>query len=49
MTKEKRELENIKGIDERYGLKQLPMCITYLVEYDLTGNNVKGICNVYLD
>ncbi len=48
MTKEKRELKNIKGMDKRYELKQLPMCNTCFLEYDPMGNNDEGICNVYL-
>jgi hypothetical protein len=48
MIRKKRELWNIKGMDERYELIQLPTCNTKLLKYNLTRNNVEGICNVYL-
>jgi hypothetical protein len=48
VTKEKQELNNIKGTDERYELKQLPTSSTQLLEYNPTRNNDEGICNVYL-
>jgi len=49
VTKEKRKLRSIKGIDKRYELKQLPTCNMQFLEYNLMGNNVEGICNVYLE
>ncbi len=36
VTKEKRELRNLKGIGEMYELKQLPTCNMQLLEYNLS-------------
>ncbi len=44
----KKELWNIKRIDERYEVIQLPTYNTKLLKYNLTRNNVEGIYNVYL-
>jgi hypothetical protein len=46
--KEKKELGSIKGTNGRYEMKQLPTCNMQLLKYNLTGNNVESICNVYL-
>jgi hypothetical protein len=43
VNKEKQELWAIKGTNERYELKQLPTYNTQFLEYNLMGNNVKGI------
>jgi hypothetical protein len=48
VTKEKWELKSVKGTDVTYELKQLLTYNTQLLEYNLMGNNVAGICNVYL-
>jgi hypothetical protein len=48
VIKEKKELWGIKQMDKRYKLKQLPICSTQLLEYNHMRNNIKTICNVYL-
>jgi hypothetical protein len=48
VIKKKRVLGNIKRMDERYELKHLHTCSMQLLKYNLTGNNVEGIYNVYL-
>jgi hypothetical protein len=35
-------------MNKRYELKQLATYNMQLLEYNLMGNNVEGICNVYL-
>jgi len=44
----KQKLNNIKGTDEKYELKQLSAYNTQLLKYNLMGSNVEGIYNVYL-
>jgi hypothetical protein len=48
VIKEKWELRSIKGTNKTYELKQLPTYDTQHLEYNLMGNNVESICNVYL-
>jgi hypothetical protein len=48
VTFKKQELNNIKKTDKKYELKQLSAYNTQLLEYNLMGNNVEGIYNVYL-
>ncbi len=48
VIKEKWELKNVKIMNETYELKQMPTYDTQLLEYNLMGNNVESICNVYL-
>jgi hypothetical protein len=48
VIKEKWELKNLKIMNETYELRQMPTYDTQLLEYNLMGNNVESICNVYL-
>jgi len=48
VIKEKKELWGIKQMDKMYELRQLPICSTQLLEYNHMRNNIKSICNVYL-
>jgi hypothetical protein len=47
MTKENKKMWGIKGINERYELRQLPTYNMKLLEYSFIGNSDEGICNVY--